>query len=354
MSNALMPQISTRSLIQLCHRVGTAVRSGIDARRMWEMEERHATGRLRPAISAIRQQVASGGTVAEGMQASNGYFPPMFVQMVAVGEQTGKLDEVLHRLAEHFEHLANMRRTFLIGIAWPLFELVFAVLVIGFVIFVTGIIGAAAGGAAPDVLGWGLVGTGGAITWFLFCGFVAGGIALASHALIRGWLGPQPMLVAMRIPVLGKCLESLALSRLTWSLALALDSGMDARRAAILSIRSAQNPYYESSLPVVAEAIRANQQFHESFAAGGVFPSDFLQQVEVAEMAGATTEALLRLAKEYEERARSAMRVLTGIATALVMLVVFGVIIFAIFSLFYHAYLKPINDMQDMLNSGRI
>ena len=185
MSNALMPQISTRSLIQLCHRVGTAVRSGIDARRMWEMEERHATGRLRPAISAIRQQVASGGTVAEGMQASNGYFPPMFVQMVAVGEQTGKLDEVLHRLAEHFEHLANMRRTFLIGIAWPLFELVFAVLVIGFVIFITGIIGAAAGGAAPDVLGWGLVGTSGAIMWFLFCGFIAGGIALASHALIH-------------------------------------------------------------------------------------------------------------------------------------------------------------------------
>jgi hypothetical protein len=36
------------------------------------------------------------------------------------------------------------------------------------------------------------------------------------------------------------------------------------------------------------------------------------------------------------------------------MLLVFGVIIFAIFSLFYHAYLKPINEMLDMTNSGRI
>src|SRR5688572_3999002 len=170
--------ISTRSLIQLCHRVGTAVRSGVDARRVWEMEERHASGQLRSAIGAIRQQVASGGTVAEGMQASNGYFPPMFVQMVAIGEQTGKLDEVLHRLGEHYEHLANMRRTFWIGIAWPLFELVFAVLVIGLVIFITGIIGAATGGEARDVLGWGLVGTSGAITWFVLCGLVAGGIAL--------------------------------------------------------------------------------------------------------------------------------------------------------------------------------
>jgi type II secretory pathway component PulF len=346
--------ISTRSLIQLCHRVGTAVRSGIDARRVWEMEERHATGALRGALSGIRQQVAAGGTVAEGMHAANGFFPPMFVQMVAVGEQTGKLDEVLHRLAEHYEHLASMRRNFWIGVAWPLFELVFAVLVIGLVIFITGIIGAARGGEAMDVLGWGLVGTRGAILWFVLCGCIAGGIALAAHALIRGWLGPQPVLAAMRIPVLGTCLESLALSRLTWALALALDSGMDARRAVTLSIRSAQNPYYESALPRVAAGIRANRQFHESFADGGVFPGDFLQQLEAAEMAGATTEALLRLAKEYEDRARTSMRVLTGIATVGVMLLVFGVIIFAIFSLFYHAYLKPINEMLDMTNSGRI
>jgi type II secretory pathway component PulF len=349
-----VPQISSRSLIQLCHRVGTAVRSGVDARRVWEMEERHASGALREALGGIRQRVAAGDTVAEGMQAANGYFPPMFVQMVSVGEQTGKLDEVLLRLAEHYEHLAAMRRTFWIGVAWPLFELAFAVLVIGFVIFITGAISASSGGEAPDVLGWGLVGTRGAITWFLLCGLAAGGIAVAVQALVRGWLGPQPVMIAMRIPVLGRCLESLALSRLTWSLALALDSGMDARRAATLAIRSAQNPYYESSLPLVTAGIRANRQFHESFADGQVFPVDFLQQVETAEIAGATTEALLRLAKEYEERARTAMRVLTGMATVGVMLLVFGVIIFAIFSLFMNVYMKPINEALEMTRTGRI
>jgi type II secretory pathway component PulF len=345
--------ISTRALIQLCHRTGMAVHSGVDARRVWETEERHASGGLKTALGTVRQHVVAGSAVAEGMHAS-GYFPPMFVQMVAVGEQTGKLDEVLKQLGAHYEHLSSMQRTFWIGIAWPLFELIFAVLIIGFVIFITGIIAAARGGDAIDVLGWGLVGTSGAITWFLFCGFIAGGIALAAHALVRGWMGPGAVLAAMRIPVLGKCLESLALSRLTWALALSLDAGMDARRAVTLAIRSAQNPYYESSLPEVTAAIRANQEFHESFAAGGVFPSDFLQQLEVAEMAGTTTEALLRLAKEYDERARSAMRTLTGIATAGVMLLVFGVIIFAIFSLFTQAYLKPIQEMLELSETGRI
>ena len=346
--------ISSRSLINLCHRVGTSVRSGVDARKVWELEERHATGALKSALENVRRHVAAGSTVAEGMRASNGYFPPMFVQMVAVGEQTGKLDEVLQRLGQHYEHLASMHKMFWFGIAWPMIELTGAVLVIGFVIYITGIIAATMGNEAPDLFGVGLTGTSGAITWFILCGLIAAAIALLVRALSRGWLGPGPVLAAMLIPVLGKCLESLALSRLTWALALGLDSGMDAKKSVELAIRSAQNPYYESSLPRVAAGIRANREFHESFADGGVFPQDFLQQLEAAEIAGATTEALLRLAKEYEDRARTAMTVLTGIATVAVFVLVFGVIIVAIFLLFMHAYLKPIQDAQDMLNSGRI
>ena len=50
---------------------------------------------------------------------------------------------------------------------------------------------------------------------------------------------------------------------------------------------------------------------------GFIEPDETVEQAvlrEVAEEAGATNEALLRLAKEYEERARIALRVLTGIA----------------------------------------
>jgi len=346
--------ISTRSLIQLCHRVGTAVKSGIDARRVWEMEERQAMGPLKSALGLVRKQVAAGGTVAEGMHASDGYFPPMFVQMVAIGEQTGQLDQVLQRLGEHYEHMAAMQRSFWLGIAWPLFELIFAVLLIGALIFILGVISSVTGGEAQDALGWGLVGTSGAIVWFIFCGFIAAGIALFAFAISRGWMGPQPVMLAMRMPVLGPCLQSLALSRLTWSLAVALDSGMDARRAVELSIRAAQNPYYEQSLPLVVAGIRANQQFHESFAAGGVFPTDFIHQLEAAEEAGATNESLRRLAKEYDDRARTSMRILTGIATVLVTLLVVGLMIFAIFSLAWHGYIKHLYEMERMLDSGRI
>ncbi len=342
-----MSHISTRKLINLSQRVGTAIRAGVDARKVWEMESRHASGTLHQQLDAIRQRVAAGDPVADAMRSANGYFPPMFVQMVEVGEATGKLDEVLLRLAEHYEHQQSLQRTFWFGIAWPLFELVFAVFIIGFLIFILGAIG-----SGQTIFGISM-GTGTAVAWFLGCGLVAFTIGMTAYALGRGWLGPQPVLLAMKIPVLGKSLESLALSRLTWSLALSLDSGMDARRAVELSIRAAQNPYYQSSLAQVMDGIRANKEFHESFRAAGVFPADFLNSLEAAELAGATTESLLRLAKEYEDRARTAMRILTALATVLVMLLVFGVIIAAIFTLFFELYMKPINEALEMSQPGK-
>jgi type II secretory pathway component PulF len=339
--------ISTRSLINLSHRVGTALRSGVDARRVWEMETRHSSGPLRERLETIREKVATGEPVADAMRQTGGYFPPMFVQMVEVGEATGKLDEVLLRLAEHYEHQQQMKRAFWFGIAWPMVELVFAVAVIGLLILILGMIGA-------DARIFGIpVGATGSILWFLGCALVAVAFGVSCQALARGWFGPRPVLLAMKIPVLGKCLESLALSRLTWSLALSLDSGMDARRAAELSIKAAQNPYYESALASVTGSIRKNREFHESFRDSGIFPEDFVNQLEAAEIAGATSESLLRLAKEYEDRARTAMRVLTAIATVVVMLLVFGVIIFAIFWLFFNLYMKPINDMLEWSQSGR-
>jgi type II secretory pathway component PulF len=345
-------QISTGSLIRLSQRVGTALRSGVDARRVWEMESRHASGSLRERLEAIRQRVASGDPVADAMRASGGYFPPMFVQMVEVGESTGKLDEVLLRLAEHYEHGRQMQRAFWFGIAWPLSQLIVAVFVIALVIWMTGVARSMTGDESVDILGWGLSGTSGAIIWLFGVSLVFGAIALTTIAVSRGWLGTKPVMLAMKIPVLGNCLESFALSRLTWSLAVALESGMDAVRAVEMAIRATQNPYFAASLPLVAGSVRANRQFHESFADGRVFPSDFLQQLESAETAGATTESLQRLAREYDGRARTAMKILTGIVTGIIWIGCFGIMIYFIITL-ARQYIGGIYDALEMTKPGK-
>ena len=44
------------------------------------------------------------------------------------------------------------------------------------------------------------------------------------------YFGPTPVMLAMRVPYVGALSESMALSRLTWALAMGLDAGIDAKR----------------------------------------------------------------------------------------------------------------------------
>ncbi len=53
-------------------------------------------------IDDVAEQVAAGRTIAEPMEKS-GYFPPMLVQIVNLGERSGKLDEMLRQAARSFE-----------------------------------------------------------------------------------------------------------------------------------------------------------------------------------------------------------------------------------------------------------
>jgi hypothetical protein len=65
-------------------------------------------------------------------------------------------------------------------------------------------------------------------------------------------------------------------------------------------------------------------------------------------LAGATTESLHRLAQTYDDRSRAAMKMLTGIATVVVMLTVFAVLGFAVIMLAYQVYIKPLNEALEM------
>src|SRR4051812_8686997 len=255
-----MARISTKSLIQLCRRLGTSMRAGVEARRLWETESRHATGPLRRYVDRIKEGVLRGESVADSMRACDGFFPPLVSELVEVGEKTGHVDTVFFKLADHYEHQAQLTRGFLFGIAWPALQLAMGIFVIGLLILILGALDARSIGSGKpiDVLGLGLHGVAGAIAFWMLCAFLLGGIAVCILAVIRGWMGPTPMALAMRIPMLGTALANLALARLTWSLAMALDAGIDARRSVELAVRATQNPLFLSREQLVTAAIMRN------------------------------------------------------------------------------------------------
>lgn len=83
--------------------LGTLVASGVSILDGLEITARTAGNRvIHDAIMSSRASIAGGETIAEPLRQS-GAFPPMVVQMINVGEQTGGLDEMLNKIADFYD-----------------------------------------------------------------------------------------------------------------------------------------------------------------------------------------------------------------------------------------------------------
>ena len=83
--------------------LGTLIASGVPILSGLEITARTAGNKvIAGAIMTARASIREGETVAAPLKAS-GVFPPMVVQMISVGEQTGALDEMLTKIAAFYE-----------------------------------------------------------------------------------------------------------------------------------------------------------------------------------------------------------------------------------------------------------
>jgi len=83
-------------------------------------------------IDEVAEKVKRGEALAEPLEAS-GYFPPLLIQIVAIGEQTGKLDELLLNAAETFDADADAAIKRFTDVFPPFLILILA-MIIGFII----------------------------------------------------------------------------------------------------------------------------------------------------------------------------------------------------------------------------
>jgi type II secretory pathway component PulF len=336
-------RIGLRPLVYLLRRLASGYRAGVDPRRIWAMETQSGPLGQRAAFQEIGRRTADGDALSQSLRGCGGVFPSLVADMVELGEQTGKMDTVFTRLADHYEHIADLRRSFLIGILWPAIQFVFAVLLVGFLIWIFGWITERNEGDMVDPLGFGLVGTRGLAIYFGGIGFLVANALLAALAFKQGWLGAPIARVLLALPVIGKCLRMNALARMAWTLSLALESGSDARRALRLSLRSSQLAYYEEMADQADAVILRGGEFHEALRSTGRFPDDFLMALESAEHAGAVAESLDVVSRDYSERAKLANKLLTTAATIAIGAAVAVFVVFLIFRLFFF-YLGMLED----------
>lgn len=114
--------------------LGTLVSSGVSILEGLEITARTAGNRvIHDAVMESRASIAGGETIS-GPLGQSGVFPPMVVQMINVGEQTGGLDEMLSKIADFYDDEVDAAVETLMSAMEPIMMVVLGVVVGGMII----------------------------------------------------------------------------------------------------------------------------------------------------------------------------------------------------------------------------
>ena len=114
--------------------LGTLISSGVSILDGLEITAKTAGNRvIHDAIMESRTSIAGGETISEPLKKS-GVFPPMVVQMINVGEQTGGLDEMLTKIADFYDEEVDAAVAALLAAMEPLMIVFLGVVVGGMII----------------------------------------------------------------------------------------------------------------------------------------------------------------------------------------------------------------------------
>jgi len=114
--------------------LGTLISSGVSILDGLEITAKTAGNRvIHDAVMQSRQSIAGGETIAAPLEKS-GVFPPMVISMIAVGEQTGGLDEMLSKIADFYDEEVDVAVSALLSLMEPIMIVVLGVVVGGMVV----------------------------------------------------------------------------------------------------------------------------------------------------------------------------------------------------------------------------
>ena len=114
--------------------LGTLISSGVSILEGLEITAKTAGNRvIHDAVMESRASIAGGETIAAPLQKSK-VFPPMVISMIAVGEQTGGLDEMLTKIADFYDEEVDAAVEALLALMEPVMIVVLGVVVGGMIV----------------------------------------------------------------------------------------------------------------------------------------------------------------------------------------------------------------------------
>ena len=340
-------KVPRKDLMHFSRQLAVFIKAGIPILDALEaITEEMGNKQLAEIVDDVVERLRGGSTFAGAMAAHSDALPPYYLGILRSAELTGRLDSVLHQLAEYIERDLEARRKVTSALAYPgvilATSVVVVVILVAFVLpkFETffGTLGADLPLPTRLLLGFSRAVTGNALA--------IAGVMLALVVLLWACLRTERGrgvrdAVVLRLPVLGDVVRHVVLERFCRILSAMMTAGVPLPEALNVTTEATNNAVYRRGLVDVREAMMRGEGLAAPLAATGLFPPSARQMFKVGENTGTLDEQLATAATYFDRELDYKIKQFTTLFEPAVLLfvgIVVGFVAIALVSAMYGVF----------------
>jgi type II secretory pathway component PulF len=322
---------------QLAHllRAGMTLDEGLSI-----LQKRLKQPRLQQMTHGLHQALVDGRSFSQALRDFPRVFPPIYINLVAAGEASGALPEILTRLVEHLTQMKNLRDRVQQALIYPAFLALAGMgLILIFITFmVPQLVGfmAQTGGTLPAATRI-LLGVNHLLTTYWWLGVViALGLVIAFRAFVRTDEGRTAWdRFRLMIPGYSRVVLHRYYAQFSRTLGTLMENGVPLLRGIDLVTEIAGNRYLEHKMIEARRAVIDGATLSAALTAQNLFPDLFTDMMAVGEQTGHFAQTMQTIADIYErELDRTVNTVSTLIPPVIIVLIalVVGLVVYSILS----------------------
>jgi len=302
------------------------------------LEKRLQQPRLQQLTRNLHQGLIEGRSFSQALREFPRIFPPVYVNLVAAGEASGALPDILLRLVKHLSQTKNLRDRVQQALIYPAF---LALAGIGLVtIFITYMV--------PQLTGF-MSQVGGAMplptrmlmqlhrtitTYWWLGGLVMVALGVGLRAFIRTEDGRLAWdRFRLSLPGYGRVVRHRYYAQFSRTLGTLIQNGIPLLRSLDLVSEIAGNRYLESKLAEVRRAVVDGATLSAALSAQRIFPDLFTDMMAVGEQTGHFAETMQTIADVYERELDRSVAVLSQLIPPLIIVLIAAVVGMVVYSI---------------------
>ena len=347
---SIFKRISAANLALITRQLATLLRAGIPLdESLHVIGKQLANRRLLSVLAGVRSQIMEGVSLHEALARYPWIFPELYRVMVEAGENSGRIEEVLDRLADYTESRQVMRQKLSMALIYPAMVTIVAVLVV--IVLLTYVVPDVirvfeqSGQRLPLLTVW-LINSSEFIhdygAYLLVC-FI-GLVVMWFWLLKKTWIRFYWHQLLLSLPVIGRINRTIDVARLSRTLAILTNSGVPLLDALAIGGRMVRNLPLRRVIEEAADSVREGGRLHLALNKMDYFPPILVHLLAVGEDSGELENMLARIASHQELELETTV---TAVTTLLEPVIILFMGIFVLFIVL--AILLPIFEMNRLI-----